>query len=38
MSEGIRTEKLNIGYSSDLIKDITFEVKPGRIVTLIGPN
>lgn len=35
---GIRTEKLNIGYRSDLIKDICLEVKPGRIVTLIGPN
>lgn len=36
--QGIRTEKLNIGYRSDLIKDITFSVRPGRIVTLIGPN
>ena len=37
-SKGIRTEKLNIGYSSDLIKDICIEAAPGRIVTLIGPN
>ena len=37
-SKGIRAEKLNIGYSSDLIKDICIEAAPGRIVTLIGPN
>ena len=35
---GIKTEKLNIGYNSDLIKDISLAVKPGEIVTLIGPN
>ncbi|MCR5419147.1 MAG: cobyric acid synthase [Lachnospiraceae bacterium] len=35
---GIRTEKLNIGYSSDLIRDICLQVQPGSIVTLIGPN
>jgi len=37
-SRGINTEKLNIGYSSDLIREICIEVRPGRIVTLIGPN
>lgn len=35
---GIRTENLSIGYTADLIRDITMEVQPGRIVTLIGPN
>ncbi|MCR5619040.1 MAG: cobyric acid synthase [Lachnospiraceae bacterium] len=37
-AKGIRTEKLNIGYGSDLIRDICIEAAPGRIVTLIGPN
>ena len=36
--KGIKTENLNIGYKSDLIKDISFAVRPGEIVTLIGPN
>ncbi|MBO6015392.1 MAG: cobyric acid synthase, partial [Lachnospiraceae bacterium] len=36
--QGIKTEQLNIGYRSDLIRDICLEVKPGNIVTLIGPN
>ncbi len=36
--KGIKTEKLNIGYKSDLIKDICLNVEPGKIVTLIGPN
>ncbi len=35
---GIRTEKLNIGYSSDLIRNICLQVQPGSIMTLIGPN
>ncbi|MCR5404154.1 MAG: ABC transporter ATP-binding protein [Butyrivibrio sp.] len=35
---GIRAEKLNIGYRKDLIRDISLVVEPGRIVTLIGPN
>ncbi len=35
---GIKTENLNIGYGSDLIKDICIEVAPGKVVTLIGPN
>ncbi|WP_051656546.1 ABC transporter ATP-binding protein [Butyrivibrio sp. AE3004] len=37
-TDGIRTEKLNIGYKTNLIEDICFSVKPGEIVTLIGPN
>ena len=36
--KGIRTEKLNIGYGSDLIRDICLAVEPGKIVTLIGEN
>ncbi len=35
---GIRTDKLNIGYKTDLIKEICMEILPGEIVTLIGPN
>ena len=38
MSKGIQTEKLNIGYKSDLITDICMKVIPGSIVILIGPN
>lgn len=34
----IETEKLNIGYRHDLIRDIYLKVLPGQIVTLIGPN
>ena len=37
-TRGMETEKLHIGYRSDLIRDITVSVMPGRIVTLIGPN
>ncbi|MBQ9871975.1 MAG: cobyric acid synthase [Eubacterium sp.] len=36
--KGIKTGNLNIGYDSDLIRDITLSVQPGSIVTLIGPN
>ncbi len=36
--KGIRTEKLHIGYDSDLVRDISLAVTPGKIVTLIGPN
>ncbi len=36
--DGIKTEKLDIGYKKDLIKDICLAVRPGEIVTLIGPN
>ncbi len=36
--KGIRTDKLNIGYDSDLIRDICLAVEPGKIVTLIGEN
>ena len=35
---GIQTQQLNIGYDTDLIRKISIEVKPGQIVTLIGPN
>ena len=35
---GIQTQQLNIGYDTDLIRKICIEVKPGQIVTLIGPN
>ena len=39
MSEnGISTRQLKIGYDTDLVKEITMEVRPGRLVTLIGPN
>ena len=38
--EGIfSTEQLNVGYGKDpLIREITFSVNPGEILTLIGPN
>ena len=36
--KGIFAGQLKIGYDRDLIRDITLEVRPGRIVTLIGPN
>ncbi len=38
MEKGIRTEQLHIGYDKDLVRDITLQVSPGKIVTLIGPN
>ena len=39
MSEnGISTRQLKIGYDTDLVREITMEVRPGRLVTLIGPN
>lgn len=34
----LKTERLTIGYDSDLIKDISLSVMPGKIMTLIGPN
>ncbi len=34
----LSTDDITIGYDSDLIDRISFEVKPGNIVTLIGPN
>nr|WP_081843168.1 cobyric acid synthase [Butyrivibrio sp. WCE2006] len=37
-SKAISTDKLNIGYKEDLIRDISIIVKKGKIVTLIGPN
>ena len=36
--EGLATSDLAIGYDSDIVKDITLSVLPGKIVTLIGPN
>ena len=36
--KGIFAGQLKIGYDRDLVRDITLEVRPGRIVTLIGPN
>ncbi len=36
--KGLFAQKLNIGYDRDLVRDISLEVRPGRIVTLIGPN
>lgn len=32
------TEKLTIGYNTDLIKDICINAVPGKVLTLIGPN
>ena len=37
-SRGIQTDQLNIGYDADLIRKICIEVRPGQIVSLIGPN
>ena len=34
----LSTEDITIGYDRDLIDRISFEVKTGNIVTLIGPN
>ena len=36
--EGLNTSNLNVGYESDVVKDISLAVSPGKIVTLIGPN
>ena len=36
--KGMITENLAIGYSSDMIKNISIKVLPGKVVTLIGPN
>jgi len=40
MSEktGIETFELNIGYKSDLVKNIAIKIEQGTIVSLIGPN
>ena len=35
---GLETEQLKIGYDSDLVSGICIAVKPGQIVSLIGPN
>ena len=34
----ISTKSLSIGYSAELIKDITLRLEPGCIMSLIGPN
>lgn len=34
----LEVKDLTIGYDSDLVKDISFAVQPGQIVTVIGPN
>ena len=36
--EGLHTSELNVGYDSDIVKNISFAAAPGKIVTLIGPN
>jgi len=37
--KGILTEKLNVGYGKNVVlKDVSIEVKAGKVVTLIGPN
>ena len=35
---GLSANHLAIGYDKDLIRDITMQVVPGAIVSLIGPN
>ena len=32
------TAGLSVGYDSDIIRDISLSVAPGKIVTIIGPN
>ena len=34
----LSTESLSIGYSDELIKNITLRLEPGCIMSLIGPN
>ncbi len=36
--EGLHTSELNVGYDSDIVKNISLAAAPGKIVTLIGPN
>ena len=36
--EGIKTKDLAIGYDKTLIDDISLNVVPGKIMTIIGPN
>ena len=36
--QGVRSENLAIGYDKILIEQICLSVKPGEIMTLIGPN
>ncbi|MBO4901694.1 MAG: cobyric acid synthase [Lachnospiraceae bacterium] len=37
-NEKLITDRLTIGYDSDLIDSISLEIRKGKIVTLIGPN
>ena len=34
----LETAGLSVGYDSDIIRDISLSVAPGKIVTIIGPN
>ena len=36
--DGLHTSELNVGYDSDIVKNISLAAAPGKIVTLIGPN
>lgn len=35
---GLQTDNLTVGYGSPLVKEISLHVRPGRVLTLIGPN
>ena len=35
---GLQTDNLTVGYGSPLVKEISLCVRPGRVLTLIGPN
>ncbi|MBU5430165.1 ABC transporter ATP-binding protein [Kineothrix sp. MSJ-39] len=35
---GLQTDNLTVGYGSPLVKEISLRVRPGRVLTLIGPN
>ena len=37
-AQGLDISDLTVGYESDVVKDISLEVLPGKLVTLIGPN
>lgn len=34
----LSTKKLNIGYESEIVRDINFDISEGEIAVLIGPN
>ena len=38
MQNAVTVENLTVGYKKPLISDICFNVKSGKIMTLIGPN